>query len=218
LRAHLHRDTAGSPSIRPARWRSCSFGNGTRRPGLTAAVVIGALLGLCPRGALAQEPAEATGMIHAFIGSATIIDANTRVSSPVARPALTIYLSSFRPRRFGPELSLQTIANAISVELSLNASLGLSYQFSRHLAVGAGGSILIGLHRWTIDDLDPHYGGYVSLTWYPLPMGSWVALGGQLRESILYDPVSNRAVYYPCIGVGLIFVPENALRLRRRTR
>jgi hypothetical protein len=179
--------------------------------------VLGASLCVVPlHTAGAQELAEATGMIHGFIGGFTIIDEDTRTGSPVGRPALTIYLSSFRPGMFGPELSLQTIANGISVDLAVNTSLGVSYQFNRHLSVGAGGSILLGLRRWTIDDLDPHYGGYLSATWYPVPMGSWMAFGGQVRESILYDPVTNRVVYYPSLGVGVIFVPQDALRSRRR--
>lgn len=195
------------PRHRSVRWRAW-LGRGA-----AIALLTTALIGTRTRSLCAQERPAATGMIHGFIGGFSVIDDDTKFSSPVGRPALTIYLSNFRPRRFGPELSLQTIANGISVDLAVNTSLGVSYQFNRHLAVGAGGSLLLGLRRWTIDDLDPHYGGYLSLTWYPLPMGSWMAFGGQVRESILYDPVSNRVVYYPCIGVGLIFVPQDALRV-----
>jgi hypothetical protein len=59
--------------------------------------------------------------------------------------------------------------------------------------------------------LDPHYGGYIGLTWLAMPIGRWMALTGQLRQQVLYDAAEGRVVFYPSVSVGLLFVPEGVL-------
>ncbi|KPK08460.1 MAG: hypothetical protein AMS20_01990 [Gemmatimonas sp. SG8_28] len=149
--------------------------------------------------------------MHGFLGMVNVIDHNTATPSASPRFGLGLYYTSYRPGAFGPELAVTGVLDAVSVNLATSLNGGVSYQFGQHFSVGAGGSVLIGVKRWTTETLDPHYGGYIGLTWLAMPMGRWMALTGQLRQQVLYDAAEGRVVFYPSVSVGLLFVPEGAL-------
>lgn len=159
----------------------------------------------------ASGQAEAHGLVHGFIGTLNVIDHNTTTASPGARFGLGIYYSNFHPNRLGPEIAVTGVLDAVSVNIAASVNGGLSYQIGERLSIGAGGTVLVGLKRWVVETLDPHYGGYVGLTWMAMPMGSWMALTAQLRQQVLYDVAQQRVVLYPSLGLGLMFVPEGAL-------
>ncbi len=155
--------------------------------------------------------AEAHGLVHGFIGMMNVIDHNTAVPSASPRFGLGLYYSSFHPGTIGPELALTGVLDAVSVNIAASVNGGVSYQIGERLSIGAGGTVLVGLKRWILKTLDPHYGGYVGVTWMAVPLGSWTALTAQFRQQVLYDVAERRAVFYPSIGIGLLFVPEGAL-------
>ena len=140
-----------------------------------------------------------------------VIDHNTAVPSASARFGLGLYYSSFHPGNIGPELALTGVLDAVSVNIAASVNGGVSYQVGDRLSIGAGGSVLIGLKRWILKTLDPHYGGYLGVTWMAMPLGSWTALTAQFRQQVLYDVAERRVVFYPSVGIGLLFVPEGAL-------
>ena len=154
---------------------------------------------------------EAHGLMHGFLGMVNVIDHNTAAPSASPRFGLGLYYTSYRPGALGPELAVTGVLDAVSVNLAASLNGGVSYQIGRYLSVGTGGSVLIGVKRWTTETLDPHYGGYIGLTWLAKPIGRWMALTGQLRHQVLYDVAEGRIVFYPSVGIGLFFVPEGAL-------
>jgi hypothetical protein len=162
-------------------------------------------------GSAAHAQSEAHGLMHGFLGMVNVIDHNTAMPSASPRFGLGLYYTSFRPGAFGPELAVTGVLDAVSVNLAASLNGGVSYQIGQRLSLGAGGSILIGVKRWTTETLDPHYGGYVGLTWLAMPIGRWMSLSGQLRQQVLYDAAERRVVFYPSVSVGLLFVPEGAL-------
>jgi hypothetical protein len=162
-------------------------------------------------GSAAHAQSEAHGLMHGFLGMVNVIDHNTAMPSASPRFGLGLYYTSYRPGAFGPELAVTGVLDAVSVNLATSLNGGVSYQFGQYLSVGAGGSVLIGVKRWTTETLDPHYGGYIGLTWLAMPIGKWMTLTGQLRQQVLYDVAEGRVVFYPSAGVGLLFVPEGAL-------
>jgi hypothetical protein len=149
--------------------------------------------------------------MHGMLGMVNVIDHNTSTPSASARFGLGLYYTSYRPGAFGPEVAVTGVLDAVSVNLAASLNGGVSYQIGSSLSVGAGGSVLIGVRRWTTETLDPHYGGYIGLTWLAMPIGRWMSLTAQLRQQVLYDVAEGRLVFYPGVGIGLCFVPEGAL-------
>jgi len=164
-----------------------------------------------PPAAHAQTQPEAQGVIHGFMGMMNVIDDNTSAPSAGARPGFGLYWANFRPNALGPEIAFTTVFDAVSVNVAFSINAGVSYQIGERLSVGAGGSLLSGIKRWMPKSLDPHYGGYLGLTWMARPLGRWLALTTQVRQQVLYDPAEGRVVFYPSIGIGLLFVPEAVL-------
>ena len=179
------------------------------RLALGAAALTTAVVGWLPEPVSAQT--EAHGLVHGFIGMMNVIDHNTAVPSSSARFGLGLYYTSFHPDRFGPEFAFTGVLDAVSVNIASSINAGVSYQIGERLSIGAGGTVLIGLKRWVVETLDPHYGGYVGLTWLAMPIGSWTSLTAQFRQQVLYDVGTRRVVLYPSFGIGLTFVPEGAL-------
>ncbi len=181
-----------------------------RRP-LSIITIATALLGWPLQPASAQDVAEAHGLVHGFVGMMNVIDHNTAVRSASARFGLGLYYSSFHPGTIGPEFAITGVLDAVSVNIAASVNGGVSYQIGERLSVGVGGTVLWGLKRWSVTSLDPHYGGYIGATWLAVPLGSWMALTAQFRQQVLYDVGERRAVFYPSMGIGMMFVPQGAL-------
>jgi len=179
------------------------------RRAIGAAALATAVVGSLPETVGAQT--EAHGLVHGFLGMMNVIDHNTALPSSSARFGLGLYYTSFHPDKVGPEFAFTGVLDAVSVNIASSVNAGVSYQIGERLSIGAGGTVLIGLKRWVVETLDPHYGGYVGLTWFAMPLGSWTALTAQFRQQVLYDVAVRRVVLYPSFGIGLTFVPEGAL-------